>query len=95
MFYGVKHHYNDLLLEAGLDGNVQSDLILKKDMEIFTLKQGWAFPRKVYFNGDECTMPLPDSYPNLPSSAHRHHIAEPTLATLVFLVLLAFGDYFM
>jgi hypothetical protein len=31
--------------------------------------QGWAFPRRVLFNGDECMMPRPDSYPFLPSSS--------------------------
>ncbi|PKI32479.1 hypothetical protein CRG98_047141 [Punica granatum] len=68
MFYGTKY-YNDLLMEAGPFGNVQSELLLQKTKETFTLKQGWAFPRKVYFNGDECMLPPPDSYPFLPNSA--------------------------
>lgn len=70
MFYGLKY-YNDLLMEAGPKGNVQSELLMKKDKDTFTLKQGWAFPRRVYFNGDECMLPPPDSYPFLPNSAHR------------------------
>jgi len=53
MFYGMKF-YNDLLMEAGPLGNVQSELLLQKNKDTFTLKNGWAFPRKVYFNGDEC-----------------------------------------
>lgn len=69
MFYGMKY-YNDLLMEAGPYGNVQSEVLLEKDQNAFSLKQGWAFPRKVYFNGDECAMPPPDSYPHLPNSAH-------------------------
>lgn len=90
MFYGVKRHQNEILLEAGSDGNVQSELIFEKDMEIFTLNQGWTFPRKVYFNGDECTMPLPDSYPELPNSSYTHlHIAFPKLAIFVLILLLA------
>lgn len=70
MFYGMKF-YNDLLMEAGPSGNVQSEVLLQKDKNTFTLKQGWAFPRKVYFNGEECMLPPPDTYPFLPNSAHN------------------------
>ena len=87
MFYGIKF-YNDLLMEAGPEGNVQSELILKKDVNTFTLKQGWAFPRRVYFNGDECMMPPPDSYPSLPNSANQ--IKLPTIAAFVISLSLAF-----
>lgn len=68
MFYGLKY-FNDQLMEAGPYGNVQSEVLMRKDASTFTFKQGWAFPRKVYFNGDECQMPPPDSYPYLPNSA--------------------------
>lgn len=68
MFYGMKY-FNDLLMEAGPSGNVQSELLLEKNVDTFTLKKGWAFPRKVYFNGDECMLPSPDTYPHLPNSA--------------------------
>lgn len=70
MFYGLKY-YNDLLMENGPRGNVQSEVLMKKDKNTFTLKQGWVFPRRVYFNGEECMLPPPDSYPFLPNSAHR------------------------
>lgn len=88
MFYGIKY-FNDLLMEAGPDGHVQTELLLKKDKTTFTLDQGWAFPLKIYFNGDECVMPLPDSYPSLPNSAYRYSISSFTLATLLLMVLLA------
>ncbi|KAK8959082.1 COBRA-like protein 4 [Platanthera guangdongensis] len=68
MFYGMKY-FNDLLMEAGPSGNVQSEVLLEKNLDTFTLYKGWAFPRKVYFNGDECMLPSPDTYPHLPSSA--------------------------
>ncbi|XP_066378624.1 COBRA-like protein 5 [Miscanthus floridulus] len=68
MFYGLKF-YNDLLMEAGPFGNVQSEVLMRKDARTFTFSQGWAFPRKIYFNGDECKMPPPDSYPYLPNAA--------------------------
>uniref|UniRef100_A0A0D9XL37 COBRA C-terminal domain-containing protein n=1 Tax=Leersia perrieri TaxID=77586 RepID=A0A0D9XL37_9ORYZ len=28
-----------------------------------TADKGWAFPRVVYFNGDNCVMPPPDAFP--------------------------------
>jgi hypothetical protein len=68
MFYGLKY-FNDQLMQAGPYGNVQSEVLMRKDANTFTFKQGWAFPRKVYFNGDECQMPPPDAYPYLPNSA--------------------------
>ncbi|XP_022715928.1 COBRA-like protein 4 [Durio zibethinus] len=89
MFYGLKF-YNDVLMEAGPDGNVQSELILQKGMNTFTFKQGWAFPRKIYFNGDECKMPAPDEYPYLPNSAKSNLISSFTMATFMILVLLVF-----
>ncbi|KAE9604429.1 hypothetical protein Lal_00042625 [Lupinus albus] len=82
MFYGLKY-YNDLLMEAGPKGNVQSEVLMKKDKNTFTLKQGWAFPRRVYFNGDECMMPPPDSYPFLPNSAHIKHTSISLMAAYV------------
>ncbi|KAK6921024.1 COBRA, plant [Dillenia turbinata] len=87
MFYGIKY-YNDILMEAGPDGNVQSELILQKDFNTFTFKEGWAFPRKVYFNGDECAMPPPDVYPYLPSSAHGNLVSSLIpLASAIFMLL--------
>lgn len=86
MFYGVEKLRNEHLLEAGSNGSVYSEMILKKDRKIFTLNHGGAFPRKVYFNGDECIMPLPVSYPLpnysvVPVSDIRPHV--------IVLVLLA------
>lgn len=87
MFYGMKF-YNDLLMEAGPLGNIQSELLLRKDKNTFTLKQGWAFPRKVYFNGDECMLPPPDTYPFLPSSSPNNLFALSTLiCSLLFLLI--------
>jgi hypothetical protein len=90
MFYGLKL-YNDLLMEAGPFGNVQSEVLLRKDDNTFTFSQGWAFPRKIYFNGDECKMPPPDAYPYLPNSAPRFPVTSivATLPCLLVLLLLA------
>lgn len=68
MLWGVKRH-NDDLLQAGLLGNVQSDILFRKDSSTFTLEKGWAFPRRIYFNGDNCVMPPPDAYPYLPHTS--------------------------
>ncbi|KAM7268516.1 hypothetical protein ACFE04_010682 [Oxalis oulophora] len=90
MFSGVKY-FNDVLMQDGEEGNVQSELILKKDLTTFSFKQGWAFPRAVYFNGDECTMPLPDDYPILPNSAYLNPIGSFTrTCSLILLVFLMF-----
>uniref|UniRef100_M8CH77 COBRA-like protein n=1 Tax=Aegilops tauschii TaxID=37682 RepID=M8CH77_AEGTA len=51
LLWGIRH-YNDYLLTAGPDGYVQSELLFRKDPSTFTLRAGWAFPRRVYFNGD-------------------------------------------
>ncbi|XP_073118679.1 COBRA-like protein 4 isoform X1 [Henckelia pumila] len=90
MFYGMKF-FNELLMEAGPFGNVQSEVLLQKDKESFTLKQGWGFPRKVYFNGDECTLPPPDSYPFLPNSDDSKHVFFPKfVVSCVVLYLMVF-----
>ncbi|KAL4184645.1 hypothetical protein AMTRI_Chr10g226570 [Amborella trichopoda] len=78
MLWGVKF-YNDLLMEAGPFGNVQSELLFKKDAS-FTFKQGWGLPRRVYFNGDNCVMPPPDSYPWLPNSSPHLKMTKLPLA---------------
>ncbi|KAI6675603.1 hypothetical protein NL676_003509 [Syzygium grande] len=87
MIYGIKY-YNDLLMQAGPEGNVQSEMILRKDTSTFTWDHGWAFPRKVYFNGDECMMPPPDKYPSLPSIAPSNRSLASALAFFLILVLM-------
>lgn len=76
-------------MEAGPNGNVQSEVLLQKDTNTFTFKQGWAFPRKVYFNGDECKLPPPDAYPSLPNSSTKISVAYLMVAaTQAFMFLL-------
>lgn len=64
LFWGLPN-FNKMLLQ---DGNVQMEILLRKD-EDFTFDAGWAFPRKIYFDGGECAMPPPDDYPQLPSAS--------------------------
>eukprot|EP00250_Pteridium_aquilinum_P008582 c18052_g1_i1 orf=336-1691(+) len=96
MFWGVKY-FNDFLNVAGPDGNVQSEMLFEKDSTTFSFGEGWAFPHKVYFNGDNCVMPPPDAYPALPSKAppsHYHnlffkHASLPLLiASMMMLALI-------
>lgn len=90
MLWGVKF-YNDFLSEAGPYGNVQSELLFQKDTSTFTFDKGWAFPRRIYFNGDNCVMPPPDAYPWLPNASSRQivsllRMAITILASLVYLL---------
>lgn len=83
MFWGIKS-YNDMLLASGQSGNAQSEMLLQKDPGIFTFREGWTFPRRISFNGDECVMPPPDEYPTLPNSATT---SRPSLVFFSFLIL--------
>ncbi|KAL3515680.1 hypothetical protein ACH5RR_022582 [Cinchona calisaya] len=84
----VTQDYNDMLLHSGESGNVQTELLLQKDPEIFTFREGWAFPRKISFNGEECVMPPPDDYPRLPNTGHlgASALAIPLVILLSFFV---------
>lgn len=92
MFWGIKY-YNDLLMAAGDDGNVQSELLFEKDPTSFSFSEGWAFPQRLYFNGDSCALPAPDAYPTLPNGGsslklHRTIIALVSMVVLAFLAFL-------
>ncbi|KAK7361719.1 hypothetical protein VNO77_03797 [Canavalia gladiata] len=43
----------------------------RKDKVTFTFDKGWAFPRRIHFNSDNCVMPPLDAYPWLPDSSSR------------------------
>lgn len=80
MLWGVKF-FNDLLSQAGQLGNVQSELLFRKDRATFTFEKGWAFARRIYFNGDNCVMPPPDAYPWLPNGSSHQLISTLSLLT--------------
>jgi hypothetical protein len=88
MLWGVKF-YNDLLMQAGRSGNVQSELLFRKDKSTFTFDKGWAFPRRIYFNGDNCVMPPPDAYPWLPNAGSRQ-LTSLLILMIAFFSALAF-----
>ncbi|XP_072956156.1 COBRA-like protein 3 [Typha angustifolia] len=89
MLWGVKY-YNDLLMEAGPLGNVQSELLFQKELATFSFDKGWAFPRRVYFNGENCVMPPPDAYPWLPNASplSKSPLILPIVAFWMVLVCL-------
>ncbi|XP_058089671.1 COBRA-like protein 1 [Magnolia sinica] len=90
MFWGIDH-YNNMLLQSGELGNVQTEILLRKDPGLFTFNEGWAFPRKISFSGDECVMPPPDAYPSLPNASPSHFlsISSPSIGfSLLFLFLI-------
>ncbi|XP_022727669.1 COBRA-like protein 1 isoform X1 [Durio zibethinus] len=88
MLWGVQF-YNDLLSQAGPLGNVQSELLFRKDKSTFTFEEGWALPRRIYFNGDNCVMPPPDSYPWLPN-ASSHQLVSTLGLMMTLLAAMAF-----
>ncbi|URD96877.1 COBRA-like protein [Musa troglodytarum] len=85
MFWGIKH-YNDMLIQYGENGNVQTEMLLHKDAADFTFSGGWAFPRRLSFNGHDCVMPPPDSYPTLPNGSS-------TMSSLVHCVSLVLSSF--
>ncbi|KAK9167695.1 hypothetical protein Scep_002886 [Stephania cephalantha] len=84
VFYGIQY-YNDMLLQSGENGNVQTEILLRKDPGVFTFREGWVFPRKISFNGDECVMPPPDEFPRLPNKAHLHASVRQYTSTVLLM----------
>uniref|UniRef100_A0A803MWM9 COBRA C-terminal domain-containing protein n=1 Tax=Chenopodium quinoa TaxID=63459 RepID=A0A803MWM9_CHEQI len=70
LFWGVQY-YNDVLLQSGLSGNVQTEMLLRKVPGTFTFDAGWAFPKRIYFNGENCVMPPPSDFPRLPKESQH------------------------
>nr|AAR13303.1 phytochelatin synthetase-like protein [Phaseolus vulgaris] len=50
--WGMKSQHNDVLNLAGPNGKVQGDILFRKDKASLSFDKGWAFPRRIYFNGD-------------------------------------------
>eukprot|EP00250_Pteridium_aquilinum_P011370 c20018_g1_i1 orf=679-1893(-) len=85
MLWGIKF-YNDLLMQAGEEGNVQSEILFQKDKNTFSFTEGWAFPQKVYFNGDACVLPPPDAYPSLPNGVSSVKVDQSIILMLSMVV---------
>ncbi|KAM3282703.1 hypothetical protein P3S67_026348 [Capsicum chacoense] len=83
MLWGQKF-YNELPMQAGPSGNVQSKLLFGKDLSTFSFENGWAFPHRVLFNGDSCVKPQPASYPYLPNAGNTKKGSWLMLVVLLF-----------
>ncbi|MFQ6658395.1 hypothetical protein Gotur_027678 [Gossypium turneri] len=90
MFWGIRY-YNDMLLQEGENGYVQTEMLMRKGEDFLSFRQGWGFPTRVLFNGDECVMPLPDQYPTLPNNGGNGPIFSLSLIVLSLLVLTIVG----
>ncbi|KAK2392916.1 protein COBRA [Trifolium repens] len=91
LFWGIDY-YNSELLHSDKDrvGSVTTEVLMEKDPSSFTLQNGWAFPRRIYFNGENCDMPLPDTFPMLPngSSSLRPNCLTFNLSLICLLLLI-------
>lgn len=71
-------------------GSVTTEILLLKDMTSFTLSNGWAFPRRIYFNGENCEMPLPQTFPMLPNGSSREKPCNSHLSVLLLSIYLTY-----
>ncbi|KAF6161966.1 hypothetical protein GIB67_020022, partial [Kingdonia uniflora] len=90
LFSGILS-YNDKLLQADQKhvGSVSTEILMAKDLDQFTLHNGWAFPRRIYFNGENCEMALPDTFPMLPSGNLSCHPSYHLFVLLIVLHLIS------
>ena len=66
LFWGLQAYNNELLQADHRQlGSVSTEILFQKDSGMFTLRNGRALPRRIYLGGEECTMPLPDTFPVL------------------------------
>ena len=64
-----------------------TQILLNKDTDSFTLSNGWAFPWRIYFDGENCEMPLPDTFPELPNGISS---LKPTYCKIIILIVFTF-----
>ncbi|XP_028764884.1 protein COBRA-like [Neltuma alba] len=92
MLWGIKF-YNDFLNQAGHSGDVQLELVFRKDNSTFALDKSWAFPRRIFFNGDMCELPQPDAYPLLANASSQQQVSLLALLMMSCLVALVFYTF--
>ncbi|KAL9688591.1 hypothetical protein QQ045_033014 [Rhodiola kirilowii] len=86
LFWGLDL-YSKVLLQADDTqfGSVTTEVLMKKDLNSFTFGNGWAFPRRIYFEGENCIMPLPETFPMLPNGSFSITRSPWLLAIIFFL----------
>ncbi|KAJ6402920.1 hypothetical protein OIU84_014932 [Salix udensis] len=89
LFWGLQAYSDELLQPDQRQlGSVLTGILFEKDSGIFILRNGWALPRRIYFIGEECAMPLPDTFPVLPNGSS---CTKPP--RYLFLLLLIYMDF--
>ncbi|KAM3695516.1 hypothetical protein ACB098_07G137800 [Castanea mollissima] len=88
LFWGIEY-FNTILLQADGDqvGSLNTEILLNKDTDSFTLSNGWAFPRRIYFDGENCIMPPPYTFPALPNGISS---LKPTYCKIILLIVFTF-----
>ncbi|KAF9619193.1 hypothetical protein IFM89_005747 [Coptis chinensis] len=89
LFWGLSS-VNEMLLQASdvQEGSVSTEILMGKKAELFTFSNGWALPRTIYFNGENCQMPPPDSFPMLPNSSCNWQPSSYPFHLLIALIYL-------
>ncbi|GFY89900.1 COBRA-like extracellular glycosyl-phosphatidyl inositol-anchored protein family [Actinidia rufa] len=83
LFWGLHFYKSELLnVDEKQLGSLTSEILLEKDSKSFTLSNGWAFPRRIYFSGENCEMPPPDIFPMLPNVAPIENLVSDTSFSL-------------
>ncbi|PIA30521.1 hypothetical protein AQUCO_05500065v1 [Aquilegia coerulea] len=89
LLWGLKN-WNEMLLQStdGREGSVSTEILMGKNDHSFTFRNGWGLPRRIYFNGENCQMPLPDDFPMLPNGSCSLHPREHFFCLLIALYLI-------
>lgn len=88
LFWGIDY-FNTILLQADGDqvGSLNTEILLNKDTDSFTLSNEWAFPQRIYFDGENCIMPPPHTFPALPNGISS---LKPTYCKIILLIVFTF-----
>ena len=88
LFWGIDY-FNTILLQADGDqvGSLNTEILLNKDTDSFTLSNGWAFPQRIYFDGENCEMPPLNTFPALPNGISS---LKPTYCKIILLIVFTF-----
>ncbi|CAI9765311.1 unnamed protein product [Fraxinus pennsylvanica] len=85
VFNGIQF-YNEMLLQAGANGNLQTEILRHKDTGIFSFREGWAFPKKISINGEQCVLPSPQDHSRLLNAASKS--CAPATSRIILSLLL-------
>ncbi|KAL0365598.1 UNVERIFIED_CONTAM: COBRA-like protein 1 [Sesamum angustifolium] len=86
LFWG-KAFYNTELLQADQYqvGSVTTEILLQKDSSSFTLSNGWALPRRIYFNATDRSMAPPPG-DKTPSKVNQESTPNSSISSVLFVI---------